>query len=130
MIQTNLILRYGDELSWVNLWLYNATNQKSYLENAKSLIAEHEFLQENPKIFNVDTKVAAVQLLLAMEEGKDETKFFSKFESNTVFTAALASARSIKESDKTEPIADSSALAIYTTYAATSMLLLTVLFFN
>ena len=71
---------YEDELAWGNLWLFKATGQESYLENAKTLVAEHEFLQENPKIFNVDTKVAAVQLLLALQETKEETDFFAKIE--------------------------------------------------
>jgi endoglucanase len=64
---------YEDELAWANLWMYKATAQESYLDAAKNLVEIHDELQSNPKIFNVDTKVAGVQLLLAMEESADLT---------------------------------------------------------
>ena len=65
---------YFDELAWANMWLFKATNSTSFYENAKGLYEENEYLRENPKIFNINTKVAGVQLLLALQESEDENK--------------------------------------------------------
>lgn len=62
---------FYDELAWANLWLYKATNKTNYLDKAKAFGNDHDYLNENPKIFNIDTKVAGVQLLLALAENDD-----------------------------------------------------------
>ena len=35
-------------------------------------------MSENPKIFNIDTKVAGIQLMLALEEDPDKTESFDQ----------------------------------------------------
>lgn len=69
---------YEDELAWANMWLYKATNQSSYYQTAETLTDSHDMLQSNPKIFNVDTKVAGVQLLMAMEEDEETNVAFNR----------------------------------------------------
>jgi len=69
---------YEDELAWANLWLYKAMGQDTYLERAETLVEQHDQLQSNPKIFNVDTKVAGIQLLMAMEEDESSTVSFNR----------------------------------------------------
>ena len=69
---------YQDELAWGNLWLFKASGQATYFETAQSLVDNHDDLQSNPKIFNVDTKVAAVQLLMAMEEDDESVESFNR----------------------------------------------------
>ena len=36
------------------------------------------YLTENPKIFNIDTKVAGIQFMLALEEDPDKTEAFDQ----------------------------------------------------
>ena len=69
---------YQDELAWGNMWLFKASGQATYFETAQSLVDNHDDLQSNPKIFNVDTKVAAVQLLMAMEEDDESVESFNR----------------------------------------------------
>ncbi|XP_075218720.1 uncharacterized protein LOC142323236 [Lycorma delicatula] len=55
---------YGDELTWAAAWLYKATNNSVYLDEA-----EHHYmkfrLKERPHEFFYNKKVAGVQILLA-----------------------------------------------------------------
>jgi endoglucanase len=52
---------YGDELTWAAAWLYKATNESQYLDEA-----EHHFmkfrLKERPNEFFYNKKVAGVQV--------------------------------------------------------------------
>lgn len=55
---------YADELIWAALWLFKATNESKYLDEAE--INYRKFrLQERPNDFFYDKKVAGVQVLLA-----------------------------------------------------------------
>ncbi|XP_059490263.1 endoglucanase E-4-like [Neocloeon triangulifer] len=62
---------YGDELTWAAAWLYKATNESQYLDEA-----EHHYmkfrLKERPNEFFYNKKVAGVQVLLAQLTGKSE----------------------------------------------------------
>ncbi|KAJ9594064.1 hypothetical protein L9F63_014507, partial [Diploptera punctata] len=55
---------YGDELTWAAAWLYKATDDSQYLDEA-----EHHYmkfrLKERPNEFFYNKKVAGVQILLA-----------------------------------------------------------------
>nr|CAD7573960.1 unnamed protein product [Timema californicum] len=55
---------YGDELTWAAAWLYKATSESQYLDEA-----EHNYmkfrLKERPNEFFYNKKVAGVQMLLA-----------------------------------------------------------------
>ena len=87
-------MNFKDELAWANLWMYRALKEEdsatTYLETARNIADSEETLQSNPKIFDVDTKVAAVQLMLAIEEDEettvhlDEIKSFCDFYSEDV----------------------------------------------
>ncbi|XP_054279448.1 endoglucanase E-4-like [Macrosteles quadrilineatus] len=76
---------YGDELTWASLWLYKATNNSFYVDEA-----EHHYMQyrlkERPNEFYYNKKVAGVQVLLAqltkMPEYVEAAKTFCNF---TVF---------------------------------------------
>lgn len=57
---------------------FRATNQTSYLDQARAYTNDQSYLSENPKIFNIDTKVAGNQLLLALEEDPDKTESFDQ----------------------------------------------------
>lgn len=62
---------YGDELTWAAAWLYKATNETVYLDEA-----EHHYmkfrLKERPNEFFYNKKVAGVQVLLAQITQKPE----------------------------------------------------------
>ncbi|XP_046979355.1 endoglucanase E-4-like [Schistocerca americana] len=55
---------YGDELTWAAAWLYKATNESQFLDEA-----EHHYmkfrLKERPNEFFYNKKVAGVQVLMA-----------------------------------------------------------------
>nr|CAD7397375.1 unnamed protein product [Timema cristinae] len=57
---------YGDELTWAAAWLYKATSESQYLDEA-----EHNYmkfrLKERPNEFFYNKKVAGVQLRLLLE---------------------------------------------------------------
>jgi len=52
---------FGDELAWGASWLYRATNEKAYLNDAKAFYTEFH-LSDNPWDFSWDTKTAGVQV--------------------------------------------------------------------
>lgn len=56
---------YGDELAWAALWLYRATGNVAYLNDAKSFYATYGLSQVGSGGFNWDDKTAGVQALLA-----------------------------------------------------------------
>ncbi|KAK6640718.1 hypothetical protein RUM44_012415 [Polyplax serrata] len=62
---------YADELTWSAAWLYKASNDLTYLDDA-----EHHYmkfrLKERPNEFFYNKKVAGVQILLAQLTGKPE----------------------------------------------------------
>ncbi|XP_071443162.1 uncharacterized protein [Hetaerina americana] len=62
---------YGDELTWAAAWLFKATNDTTYLDEA-----EHHYmkfrLKERPNEFFYNKKVAGVQVLLAQLTGRPE----------------------------------------------------------
>lgn len=62
---------YGDELTWAAAWLFKATNDAQYLEEA-----EHHYenfrLRERPNEFFYNKKVAGVQVLLAQLTNQSE----------------------------------------------------------
>ena len=60
------------------VFFFRATNQTSYLDQARAYQNDQSYLSENPKIFNIDTKVAGNQLLLALEEDPDKTESFDQ----------------------------------------------------
>ncbi|CAG9814737.1 unnamed protein product [Phaedon cochleariae] len=56
---------YVDELSWGAIWLYKATNNVRFLEEAKSFHGEMKINEEDTDRFNYDRKVLGIQILLA-----------------------------------------------------------------
>nr|AGP76413.1 endo-beta-1,4-glucanase 2 [Microtermes pallidus] len=64
---------YRDELVWAAAWLYRATNDSTYLNNAESLYNQFG-LQDWKGGFSWDAKVSGVQLLLAKLANKQQYK--------------------------------------------------------
>ncbi|XP_043267756.1 endoglucanase E-4-like isoform X2 [Venturia canescens] len=62
---------YGDELAWAAAWLFKATNDSRYLEDAEHHY-QHFHLKERPNEFFYNKKVAGVQVLLAQLTGQPE----------------------------------------------------------
>ncbi|KAG7197626.1 hypothetical protein KM043_013407 [Ampulex compressa] len=62
---------YGDELAWAAAWLFKATNDSRYLEDAEHHY-QHFHLRERPNEFFYNKKVAGVQVLLAQLTGQLE----------------------------------------------------------
>ncbi|XP_043788423.1 endoglucanase E-4-like [Apis laboriosa] len=62
---------YGDELAWAAIWLFKATNDTMYLEEAEHHY-QHFHLKERPNEFFYNKKVAGVQVLLAQMTGQPE----------------------------------------------------------
>ncbi|XP_060815983.1 endoglucanase E-4-like [Bombus pascuorum] len=62
---------YGDELAWAAVWLFKATNDTMYLEDAEHHY-QHFHLKERPNEFFYNKKVAGVQVLLAQMTGQPE----------------------------------------------------------
>lgn len=52
---------YGDELAWAAAWLFKATNDSRYLEDAEHHY-QHFHLKERPNEFFYNKKVAGVQV--------------------------------------------------------------------
>ena len=52
---------YGDELAWAAAWLYKATNESSYLQDANNHY-QNFHLKERPDRFFYNNKVAGVQV--------------------------------------------------------------------
>ena len=65
---------YGDELAWAALWLFKATNNTMYFEEAEHHY-QHFHLKERPNEFFYNKKVAGVQVislvLWSMRWGKE-----------------------------------------------------------
>ncbi|XP_046610202.1 endoglucanase E-4-like [Neodiprion virginianus] len=55
---------YGDELAWAAAWLFRATNESKYLEDAEHHY-QHFHLKERPNEFYYNKKVAGVQVIMA-----------------------------------------------------------------
>ncbi|VVC37058.1 Glycosyl hydrolases family 9, Asp/Glu active sites,Glycoside hydrolase family 9,Six-hairpin glycosidase- [Cinara cedri] len=55
---------YGDELTWAASWLYKATNESKYLEDAEYMYMKYR-LKERPNEFYYNKKVAGIQMILA-----------------------------------------------------------------
>ncbi|XP_050549210.1 endoglucanase A-like [Daktulosphaira vitifoliae] len=62
---------YGDELTWAALWLYKATKESQYLEDAEYLYVKYR-LKGRPNEFFYNKKVAGVQMLLAESTNQQE----------------------------------------------------------
>lgn len=62
---------YGDELAWAAAWLFRATNESKYLEDAEHHY-QHFHLKERPNEFYYNKKVAGVQILLAQLTGQSK----------------------------------------------------------
>ena len=54
---------YGDELAWSAAWLFKATNNSRYLEEAEYHY-QHFYLKERPNEFFFNKKVAGVQVCI------------------------------------------------------------------
>jgi hypothetical protein len=52
---------YGDELTWAAAWLYKATKEVQYLEEAEHMYAKYG-LNERPNEFYYNKKAAGVQV--------------------------------------------------------------------
>nr|AMH40379.1 glycoside hydrolase family 9 [Ramulus artemis] len=55
---------YADELVWAAVWLYKATNDKTYLTQAESLYQEGN-LQNSNGGFDWDTKTSGIEILMS-----------------------------------------------------------------
>lgn len=63
---------YMDELVWGAIWLYKATNDYYYLEQAEILFEEAQFY--SPRVFSWDDKRAGILVLLAQITGRETYK--------------------------------------------------------
>lgn len=52
---------YGDELTWAAAWLYKATKEPQYLDDAEYMYKKYR-LNERPNEFYYNKKVAGVQV--------------------------------------------------------------------
>lgn len=52
---------YGDELTWAAAWLYKATKESQYLDDAEYMYMKYR-LKERPNEFYYNKKVAGVQV--------------------------------------------------------------------
>ncbi|KAK7588147.1 hypothetical protein V9T40_005392 [Parthenolecanium corni] len=62
---------YGDELTWAAAWLFRATGNDHYLDEAEQHYINYR-LRERPNEFFYNKKVAGVQVLLAQITYRDE----------------------------------------------------------
>lgn len=62
---------YGDELCWAAAWLYRATGERHYLDEAEGHYSQF-LLRYRPVEFFYNRKVAGVQVLLAQLTGQPE----------------------------------------------------------
>ncbi|KAB0791627.1 hypothetical protein PPYR_03427 [Photinus pyralis] len=62
---------FGDELTWAAIWLYKATLDQKYLQDAE-LFYKNFKLKGRPNEFHHTNKVAGIQVLLAELTGKSE----------------------------------------------------------
>lgn len=54
---------YGDELTWAAAWLYKASKEPQYLDDAEFLYMKYR-LKERPNEFYYNKKVAGVQVCI------------------------------------------------------------------
>lgn len=66
---------YGDELAWASIWLYRATNESTYLNDAETFYTNFD-LADNPWEFSWDSKTPGVELL-KLKFRKSDHKVFS-----------------------------------------------------
>lgn len=52
---------YGDELTWAAIWMYKATKENKYIEQAENFYNSYR-LKERPNEFFYNKKVAGVQV--------------------------------------------------------------------
>lgn len=64
---------YGDELAWSASWLYRASNDVAYLNDAKVFYSQFG-LSSNPWEFSWDSKEPGVQIMLARLTGETQYK--------------------------------------------------------
>ncbi|KAL6256906.1 hypothetical protein P5V15_011841 [Pogonomyrmex californicus] len=73
---------YGDELAWAAIWLFKATEDTKYFDDAVHHY-QHFHLKERPNAFFYNKKVAGIQLLLAelteLSEYQSATRAFCDF---------------------------------------------------
>jgi hypothetical protein len=62
---------YGDELTWSAAWLYRATKDQAYLNDAEQFYNQYQ-LSGLHKAFSWDDKTPGAQILLAQLTGKNE----------------------------------------------------------
>ncbi|XP_018359268.1 PREDICTED: endoglucanase E-4-like [Trachymyrmex cornetzi] len=62
---------YGDELAWAAIWLFKATGDTKYFDDAVHHY-QHFHLKERPNAFFYNKKVAGIQVLLAELTGQSE----------------------------------------------------------
>ena len=71
---------YGDELAWAALWLFKATNNTMYFEEAEHHY-QHFHLKERPNEFFYNKKVAGVQVIRNDGKEKRTRSFLVNFNS-------------------------------------------------
>ena len=67
---------FTDELAWAAIWLYRATNNINYLNDATRFYTTYS-LMRFPNDFSWDNKTAAVQVLLFFIFKVNQIVFFS-----------------------------------------------------
>ncbi|XP_063923756.1 uncharacterized protein LOC135137909 [Zophobas morio] len=68
---------YGDELTWAAVWLYKATRNVRYVEQAENFYTKFR-IKDRPNEFFYNKKVAGIQLLLAEQTQRPEYKAATK----------------------------------------------------
>jgi endoglucanase len=69
---------FFDEIAWAGAWLYRATNEDKYLQNAEKLYDDNYFQYEN-EYFGWDSKGPGLQVILAKATGNQ--KYLTHLES-------------------------------------------------
>lgn len=62
---------YGDELTWAAVWLYKATKEIKYIEQAETFFSKFR-INDRPNEFFYNKKVAGIQYLLAEQTRRIE----------------------------------------------------------
>jgi hypothetical protein len=67
---------FGDELAWGAAWLYRATGEQKYLNDAKRFQAEFSQVNGRPAQFGWDDKTAGFQVRMPFGSSNNECLYF------------------------------------------------------
>lgn len=92
---------YMDELIWGAIWIYKATNDYYYLEQAEILFEEANFY--SPKVFSWDDKRAGILVMLSKITGREVYKSALNQFMNWLIESAYRTPKGLVWLDETSP---------------------------